>query len=92
MTISPGASVTAVVQIGAAVGASISPPASVDVDIGTETYRDREPYTGEYTATPSRHVQVFATAGKSMTANFAVNPIPHNYGLITYDGGTITVS
>ena len=92
MTISPGASVTAVVQIGAAVGASVSPPAALDVDIGTETYRDREPYTGEYEATPTQATQVFATAGKSMTANFTVNPIPHNYGLITYDGGTITVS
>lgn len=92
MTISPGASVTAAVSVGAAVGASISPPVAVDVDIGTETYRDREPYIGEYEATPTQSAQVFATAGKSMQRDFTVHPIPHNYGLITYDGSVITVS
>ncbi len=92
MTISPGASVTAAVSTGAAVGASISPPVAVDVGVATETYRDREPYTGEYEATPTAFAQVFATAGKSMASDFTVNPIPNNYGLITYDGSTITVS
>ena len=88
MTVSPGASVTAAVSVGAAVGASISPPVSVDVDIGTETYRDREPYTGEYEATPSRHVQVFATAGKSMQRDFTVVEIP--YYTTTNAGGGYT--
>ena len=80
------------ISTGASITATVSPGAAVDVRVGTETYRDREPYMGEYEATPSRHEQVFATAGKSMTADFTVNPIPHNYGLITYDGGTLTVS
>jgi len=86
MTISPGASVTAVVQIGAAVGASISPPVAVDVGVATETYRDREPYTGEYEATPSRHEQVFATAGKTMQDDFTVVQIPY-YTTTNIGGG-----
>ena len=86
MTISPGASVTAAVSTGAAVGASVSPPVALDVDVGTETYRDREPYIGEYEATPSRHEQTFATAGKSMQEDFTVFEIPY-YTTTNIGGG-----
>lgn len=86
MTISPGASVTAAVSVGAAVGVSVSPPIEIDVDVGTETYRDREPYTGEYEAVPSRHSQVFATAGKSMQGDFTVVEIPY-YTTTNIGGG-----
>lgn len=49
-------------------------------------------YDGHYDATPSSAAQTFATAGKLMTADFVVNPIPSNYGLITWNGATLTVS
>lgn len=86
MTISPGASVTAAVSVGAAVGASVSPPAAVDVGVAVETYRDRDPYTGEYTATPSRHEQVYETAGKTMRDDFTVVEIPY-YTTTNISGG-----
>lgn len=86
MTISPGASVTAVVRAGAAVGASVPSPVALDVEVATVTYRDREPYTGEYEATPSRHEQVFATAGKSMQRDFTVLEIPY-YTTTNVGGG-----
>ena len=50
------------------------------------------PYSGPYTATPSNSVQVFAVDGKKMMQDFTVNPIPSNYGLITWNGSTLTVS
>lgn len=50
------------------------------------------PYTGRTTVTPSRETQVLQTAGFSMERNIVVNPIPQNYGLITWNGATLTVS
>ena len=49
-------------------------------------------YEGAYTTTPTRDRQVFHTEGKAMARDFVVEPIPPNYGLITYNGFGITVS
>lgn len=49
-------------------------------------------YEGEYTFTPSAETQVIETQSKWLTNNITINPVPSNYGLITYDGSTITVS
>ena len=51
-----------------------------------------EEYAGPYEATPTASAQTFPTTGKLMTADFVVNPIPSNWGLITWNGSTITVS
>ena len=63
-----------------------------DFDVGTIIYGTVDEYTGAYEATPTQSMQLFATEGKRMLHDFTVNPIPHNYGLITYDGSTIRVS
>jgi hypothetical protein len=86
MTISPGASVTAAVLGGAAVDATIASAVILPAGVGTQTYRDREPYTGDYEAVPSRHEQVFATAGKSMQLDFTVTEIPY-YTTTNIGGG-----
>ena len=49
-------------------------------------------YTGSTEATPGASEQVFATAGKMLTENFTVHAVPSNYGLITWNGSTLTVS
>ena len=51
-----------------------------------------DPYTGSYTVTPSSVTQTLDTANKTMVTNVTINPIPSNYGLITWDGSTLTVS
>lgn len=50
------------------------------------------PYTGETTFTPSDEQQTVHTAGYYVQSNITINPIPSNYGLITYNGSVITVS
>ena len=50
------------------------------------------PYEGAYEATPTQETQTFATSGKVMRGDFVVQPIPSNYGLITWDGSVLTVS
>lgn len=49
-------------------------------------------YTGAYEVTPSQETQTLPTEGLMMTRDVTVNPIPNNYGLITWNGSTLTVS
>ena len=49
-------------------------------------------YEGPFEVTPSDSVQTLDTELLYMTSNITINPIPNNYGLITYDGSIITVS
>lgn len=49
-------------------------------------------YDGPYEATPTSAAQTFDTTGKLMVREFTVNPIPSNWGLITWNGSTLTVS
>lgn len=53
---------------------------------------DGVPYGGSYEVTPSEVQQVLGTASRTLADDVVVNPIPSNYGLITYDGTGITVS
>lgn len=49
-------------------------------------------FAGPYEATPTQGTQVIPTLGYQMAQDFVVNPIPSNYGLITYNGFELTVS
>ena len=49
-------------------------------------------YEGSYEVTPTEDTQVLNTKDKQTKENIVINPIPQNYGLITYNGSTITVS
>ena len=49
-------------------------------------------YPGPYEVTPSATEQVLETDAFYMNGNIKINPIPSNYGLITWNGSVITVS
>lgn len=69
--------------------------ASMGVTLGTpvvKEYVDVQTYTGEYEVTPSAETQTLDTAGLRLTRPVTVNPIPQNYGLITWNGAFLTVS
>lgn len=51
-----------------------------------------EKYHGPTEVTPTQSTQELLTAGKVVLSNITVNPIPSNYGLITYNGSVLTVS
>lgn len=55
-------------------------------------YAPQEEYRGPTTFTPSGEIQRINTAGLLVTADLTINPIPSNYGLITWNGSTLTVS
>lgn len=49
-------------------------------------------YTGDLVVTPNRETQTLYTERLTMPGNVIVNPIPPQYGLITYNGSVLTVS
>ena len=55
-------------------------------------YVERPAYEGSYEITPSAEAQTIPTRNLRMTDDLVVNPIPSNYGLITWNGSTLTVS
>ena len=79
-------------------------PASIQVNVGSNgvsaslgqpvarEYVERPAYEGQTEVTPSSVEQFLLTKNYRMTENIKVKPIPSNYGLITWDGSTITVS
>lgn len=54
--------------------------------------KEADPYTGLTVVTPSDQTQTLATTGLLIPTDIVINPIPQNYGLITWDGSTLTVS
>lgn len=65
---------------------------SVSISRETITITGTDPYEGSYEVTPTQSTQTLLTEGLRMTANVVINPIPSNYGLITWNGSIITVS
>lgn len=51
-----------------------------------------DPYTGPTEITPTQYTQVLPFAGKTADTDITINPIPSNYGLITWNGAVLTVS
>ena len=49
-------------------------------------------YTGAVEVTPSNEPQVLQTRNTAVFSDITINPIPSNYGLITWNGITLTVS
>lgn len=49
-------------------------------------------YDGPYEFTPTQETQTVEIAQKAAYQNITINPIPWNYGLITWDGSALTVS
>ena len=62
------------------------------IHLDVEAWAEMEDYDGPYEVTPSAEEQVLHTKYRNMSGNITVNPIPSNYGLITWDGHVLTVS
>ena len=52
---------------------------------------EKEYYEGAYTFTPSDETQTIPTVDKVLREDIVINPVPSNYGRITYNGSAITV-
>lgn len=73
--------------------AIVAPTMGVDTGIPiARDYVDRDPYEGEYVVTPGADAVVLPTKNLWMRDNITINPIPSNYGKITWNGAVMTVS
>lgn len=50
------------------------------------------PFPGPYIYTPTQEAQIVPIDGYKATQNITIEPIPENYGLITWNGSALTVS
>lgn len=77
------------VQIPVSVSASdVALPVRIGVGYYTSQYDE---YTGATEFTPSDEPQIIQTAERVVMTDIVINPVPSNYGRITYNGSTITV-
>lgn len=81
-TLSATEKITGTLSVQAGLTAVLSVPKVIE-----HTY-----YEGEYEVTPTTETVTLATKGMIAKENITINPIPKNYGLITWDGSTLTVS
>lgn len=66
---------------------------SVELQAEASTYIDTTTiYAGSYELTPSAETQTIPIANMKASADIIINPVPSNYGLISWNGSTLTVS
>lgn len=78
-----------IVAVSPEINANIAVDAELANLIRTTNY---EEYSGETVVTPSAEAQVLQTGNRVVLENITINPIPSNYGLITWNGAVLTVS
>lgn len=72
---------------------SVADSGNIPLDIGGSMYAVGPPYfDGPYEVTPGEETQMLLMKDMRASDHVTVNPIPSNYGLITWDGSVITVS
>ncbi len=88
VTIEPKLS-NSVIQVTADLSGNISASAEL---VTILRHSGMDTYDGAYEFTPTQQEQIAPTAHKVLLENIIINPIPSNYGLITYNGSVLTVS
>ena len=84
--------ITSMIEVVAEISEAVM---DVDAEAVTSVRTYTEPveyYEGEYEFTPSDSPQIIPVKDKMATDDITINPIPSNYGLITWNGSTLTVS
>lgn len=56
------------------------------------SYTSSKKYDSEYEVTPSDDILILPTAGRLLSENITINPIPNSYGRISWNGSILTVS
>lgn len=75
------------------VTADLSGSITADAQLFTRLkHGDYNEYQGAYEFTPTTEAQTIPTDHLVLMDNITIDPIPNNYGLITWDGSTLMVS
>ena len=81
-TLTSSGRISGFLSVAEGISGTLTIPSAVGVEV----------YAGPYEFTPTEEPQTAAVQNKLSTQNIVINPIPTNYGLITWDGTKITVS
>lgn len=65
---------------------------TLDGEVINNAMKSIPTYRGAYEVTPNATQQILSTKYMRMEEDVVINPIPSNYGLITWNGSTLTVS
>lgn len=76
------------IHIASVSGSTLQPAA---IQIASVEFPE-ETYEGEYTFTPSAEAQTIAINGKVALHNITIQPIPSNYGLVSWNGATLSIT
>lgn len=60
--------------------------------LSTRMSAGTDAFDGPYIVTPNRSTQILNTSGRIMISDVKINPIPSNYGLVTWNGSVLTIS
>ena len=71
---------------------TVSEDTAMAFTVDTEIRGSYPDYAGAYEVTPSAETQILPTSGTGLLQDIRINPIPSNYGLITWNGATLLVS
>lgn len=74
------------------IGGKLTSAASINGTLSVPFFILPPEYHGAVTVTPSADRQTLTTQDLYLTTDITIEPIPNNYGLITWDGSTLTVS
>lgn len=78
-----------IITATAEVTGNITAEAQLTTVVRSANYNE---YTGAYEFTPTTETQTIPTDHLVVMDNIVIDPIPSNYGLITWDGSTLMVS
>ena len=74
------------------IGCSLTGSEQMTAELTLPKGKASPPFTGAYTYTPTQETQTIPINGLKAIHDITIEPIPSNYGLITWNGSTITVS
>lgn len=71
---------------------SLTKPGIISGSLTVPEYVLPPAYVGPFEITPNAETQTLNTKDFYLNENITINPVPNNYGLITWNGTVITVS
>lgn len=84
--------ISCVLQGIGSLNGQLSAQKTINAGITVPEIVDTEPFLGRYEYTPTQATQTIPIEGLKATRDITINPIPNNYGLVTWNGSTLTVS
>lgn len=74
------------------IAGELTPIGLIEGELTLPKVIEHEEYRGTHEVTPTDETQILMTADMLVKQNIVINPIPSNYGLITWNGSALTVS